>query len=158
TGSERELPINARKLGPADPQERVEISVYLRDPSGTSLVDGIDAHASQPGPQISREAYIAQHSADPEDLAKVEAFARAHHLSVVSVNPAERKVALTGTAGQLAATFATELHEYEQDGTTFRGRTGHLHVPQELEPIITGIFGLDDRPQATTHFRFLSQN
>ena len=68
-GSERSLPASARKLQPVNPQERIEISVYLRDPAETSLEGDVDTHAQQPGPQMSREAYIAAHSADPQDLA-----------------------------------------------------------------------------------------
>jgi len=37
---------------------------------------------------------------------------------------------------------------------SYRGRTGHIHVPEDLAPIIEGVFGLDDRPQARPHVRF----
>ena len=157
TGSERSIPASARKLRPVDPHERIEVSVYLRDPAASSLVGDTDTHATQPGPQTSREAYIAAHSANQEDLAKVEAFAHAHQLGIAAVNPAARKVVLSGTVGQFTNAFETELQYYEHESETFRGRTGHLHVPNELEPIITGVFGLDDRPQAQTHFRYLNK-
>src|ERR1035441_10284639 len=39
----------------------------------------------------------------------------------------------------------------------FRGRTGTLSVPNEYANIITGVFGLDNRPQALPHFRRLAQ-
>jgi kumamolisin len=157
TGSERDLPADARKIRPADPQERIEVSVYLRDPVASSLVGDVETHANQPGPQTSRQAYIAAHSAASEDMAAVETFARSHHLDIIEVNPAARKIVLAGTVGALAAAFDTEMHHYELDGNTFRGRTGYLHVPNGLEQIITGVFGLDNRPQAQTHFRFVSE-
>ena len=34
-----------------------------------------------------------------------------------------------------------------------RGRTGSLYIPAELSPVIEGVFGLDERPQAQTRFR-----
>jgi kumamolisin len=155
-GSERRLPAHARWVKPADPHERIEVSVYLRDPAEGMLSGQIDAHASQPGQQVSREEYIARHSASPEDVAKVEQFAHAHHLTVLSVDLAARRLVLGGTVAQFSAAFATELHHYEHEGQVFRGRSGYLHIPRELEHIVVGVFGLDDRPQAQPHLRFAS--
>ncbi|WP_052889322.1 S53 family peptidase [Thermogemmatispora carboxidivorans] len=153
-GSERHLPAQARQIGPADPNERLEVSLYLRDPAGSTLASQVEHHLSQPGQRLSREEYLTQHSASPEDVAKVEAFARAHQLSVLAVDRAARRLVLAGTVSQLCSAFGTELHYYEHEGETFRGRSGPLHIPQELEPIVVGVFGLDDRPQAQPHLRF----
>ncbi len=35
----------------------------------------------------------------------------------------------------------------------YRGRTGTLTLPSELDGVVTGVFGLDGRPQARAHFR-----
>src|SRR5262249_44033550 len=147
TGSERQLPADARQIGPVDPHENIEISVYLRDPAAST------AQTQQPGQRLSRAEYRNIHQADPNDIAKVEAFAHQHHLTVVEKDPVMRKIVLAGTAAAMSQAFATELHNYEIPQGTFRGRTGHLHVPSELEPIIDGIFGLDDRPQAQPRLR-----
>jgi kumamolisin len=143
SGSERQLLPGARQVGPVDPHEHIEVSVYLRDPAGVP----------QPGQRLSRAEYRSAHQAAPADLAKVEAFAQQHGLTVVQTDPVMRKIVLAGSAAAMTKAFATELHRYEHPGGTFRGRTGHLHVPSELEPIITGIFGLDDRPQARPRIR-----
>ncbi len=108
-GSERKLPAQAHLMGPVDPNERIEVSVYLRDPSASNPAGDINAHAQQPGPRMTREEYIASHSASPADLAKVEAFAREHNLTVVETDPAARKVALAGTAAQMMTAFSTQL-------------------------------------------------
>ena len=153
-GSERKLPAQAHLMGPVDPNERIEVSVYLRDPSASNLAGDINAHAQQPGPRMTREEYIASHSASPDDLAKVEAFAREHNLTVVETDPAARKVALAGTAAQMMTAFSTQLQHYDYQGKMFRGRTSYLHIPSELDQIIVGVFGLDDRPQAQPHLRY----
>jgi len=150
TGSERQLPANARQVGPVDPQEHIEISVYLRDPAASQT--------PQPGQRLSRAEYRSAHQAAPEDLAKVEAFAQQHQLTVVETDPVMRKVVLAGPAAAMMNAFATELHLYEHPEGEFRGRTGHLHVPDELEPIIAGVFGLDDRPQARPLFRVVKES
>src|SRR5579884_1164339 len=115
-GSERHLPAQARQIRPADPNERLEVSVYLRDPAGSALADQLEHHFSQPGQRLSREEYLAQHSASPEDIARVEAFARAHQLSVLAVDRAARRLVLAGTVSQLCSAFGTELHYYEYEG------------------------------------------
>jgi kumamolisin len=49
------------------------------------------------------------------------------------------------------------LKEYSHPQGNFRGRTGTLSVPAPYAAIITGVFGLDNRPQAEPHFRRLPQ-
>jgi kumamolisin len=51
-----------------------------------------------------------------------------------------------------------ELKEYSHPKGNFRGRTGAISVPAEYADIITGVFGLDNRPQAEPHFRRLHQH
>jgi kumamolisin len=57
----------------------------------------------------------------------------------------------------MSAAFATELQRYEHPGGTYRGRTGPLHIPNELDQIVVGVFGLDDRPQAQPHLQLLER-
>ncbi|GCF08904.1 S53 family peptidase [Dictyobacter arantiisoli] len=159
-GSERQAPTNARAIGPVDPEEQLEVSVYLRDPAAISGEDDVSQeHARQPGPRMSRSAYAATHSASPDDVAQVLAFANQHHLTVVSSDPVARQIILSGSSADMTQAFAVDLHRYAAENTagdeTFRGRTGHIHIPAALEQIITGVFGLDDRPQAHPRFRFL---
>lgn len=153
-GSERRLPPHARWIEPVDPQQRIEVSVYVRDPAPDDQAGNVDVYARRPGPQVSREEYIARHSADPNDIAVIERFAREHHLTVVDVDPTSRKIVLSGTVHHLTTAFATQLHHYEHEGVRFRGRSGYLHVPDYVDQIVTGVFGLDDRPQARAHLRF----
>jgi len=130
-GGERQLPAKAHQIGPVDPHERIEVSVYLRDPASSNPAGNISEHVQHPGPRMTRAEYIATHSAAPEDLAKVETFAREHHLTVVEKDPVSRKVILAGTADAMMTAFGTELQRYEYEGSTFRGRTGPLHIPNK---------------------------
>jgi kumamolisin len=152
--SEKILPAQARQVGPVDSQEHLEVSVYLRAPAGKNLAGDERVHAQQLGQSMSREEYLASYGADPADLAKVVAFAQQYALTVVEADAAQRKVVLEGTAQAMMAAFATKLHRYEYEGSTFRGREGYLHVPDALDQIVVGVFGLDDRPQAHAHIRY----
>jgi kumamolisin len=153
-GSERKPLVNARAVGPVDPNERIEVSVYLRAPSTGHLADRIGEQVQHPGRRLSREEYSASQSATPDDIAKVEEFAREHDLTIVETDPVARRIVLAGTAAALSVAFATELQRYEYAGGTFRGRSGPLHVPAELDQIVVGVLGLDDRPQARPRLRY----
>ncbi|MEO8970568.1 MAG: S53 family peptidase [Ktedonobacteraceae bacterium] len=157
SGSERQPLPNSRLVGPVDPNESVEVTVYLRTPSTSNLVNTINEQVQQHGRHLSREEYAANHSASPDDIAKVVDFAGKNDLTVVEKDPVGRKVVLAGTAAAMSAAFATELQRYEHPNGTYRGRTGPIHVPSELDQVIVGVFGLDNRPQAQPHLQLLDK-
>lgn len=147
-GSHRNPVAGARHVGPVDPKEVIEVSLYLRDPAGQiTPEDGIP-------PRLSREEYASQHSADPADIDQVKQFAQAHGLTVVEVDPVSRRVKLAGPVNAITSAFGTDLQLYEHSGKTFRGRTGPLSVPANLAGVVTSVLGLDNRPQAHTRLRY----
>ena len=155
TGSEREPLPGARPIGPVDPNETVEVTLYLRTPSSTNMANTINEQIQQRGKRLSREEYIATQSASPDDVAKVVEFARKHDLTIVETDTVGSRIVIAGTAAAMSTAFATELQRYEHPGGTYRGRTGPVHIPNELDKIVVGVFGLDDRPQAQPHLQVL---
>ena len=149
-GSDRQPIPGARVLGPIPPDERIEVTVRLR--ARTPIA------SAKPGARsfLTRIELRATSGADPADVASIEAFAADHGLEVLDVAVGERRVVLAGAAAALAAAFGVDLLGYELDGSTYRGRTGPLTIPTRLEPLVEGVFGLDDRPQARPHFRILA--
>jgi kumamolisin len=157
-GSERAPLYGARSAGAVTPDERIEVSVRVRARPGTRDPAASGALEDKPPVEreyLSREEYAARHGAAPDDIAKVEAFAKQHHLAVVESSAPRRTVVLSGTASALSAAFGATLMQFEHDGGTYRGRTGSLSVPADLAGIVEGVFGLDNRPQATPHFQVL---
>ncbi|HJZ49955.1 MAG TPA: protease pro-enzyme activation domain-containing protein, partial [Roseiflexaceae bacterium] len=145
----------ARAIGPADPQARIEVTVLVRPSQALAAPDALSASLPNQRRYMSRKEFEQTHGAAPEDLAKVEAFAHDHHLDVVEVNLAGRTIRLSGTIADFSAAFGVELQQYLYEGGTYRGRTGHVNVPADLDGIVVGVFGLDDRPVARPHFRRL---
>src|SRR5579859_6676596 len=123
-GSERDPLPGASPVGPVDPGEQIEATVYLRPPTRGGLSNIISEQAQKKRPPLTREEYNATLSASPDDIAKIEQFALAHNLTVVSTDPVRRRMVLAGTAEALSAAFATELQKYEHPGGTYRGRIG----------------------------------
>ena len=156
-GSDREPIAGSRSVGPVAPQERIEVSVLVRPRPGARAADEVTGdQLPRDRSYPSRDAYAAAHGAAADDIAKVVAFAHAHSLVVVEQNAARRTVVMSGTAAQMAAAFDVRLQQYEHDNGTYRGRTGPITVPAELDGIVQGVFGLDDRPQAMPHFQILN--
>jgi len=161
-GSERALPPGAQALRAADPQERLEVSVILRPRAREQLQARLAAlHAAtrrgmRPRP-LSPEAFAQRHGASSADMRAVRRFAARHGLAVVAASAARRTLMLSGTVAQFNAAFAVELQYFEHAQGSFRGRSGPLQVPEELQEVITAVLGLDNRPQARAHFRVLRQ-
>lgn len=156
-GSDRGSPLHgAHVIGPVPADERFEVTVRVRRRAALGSLATNGFHADQaPGKRkyLTREHYAANYGADPADLEKVAAFAKAHNLVVVESSPARRSVFLSGTAADFAKAFGATIEEHEHDGGTYRGRSGALTVPADLEPIIEGVFGIDNRPVAKPHFQ-----
>src|SRR6202043_2384985 len=49
--------------------------------------------------------------------------------------------------------FEVKLKQYEPPTGQYRGRIGEIHIPADLQDVVEGVFGLDNRPQAKPHFR-----
>lgn len=129
------------RTGETDPATPVTVTVYLR---GTG---------AEPG-HMSREEYAAGHGASDADIEAVTRFANEHGLTVGDVNRGRRSMELSGTAGAMSAAFGTTLGDYRSiTGVRFHAPEGGLSVPAELDGVVTGVFGLDERPQAQPHFR-----
>lgn len=147
-GSRRFPLVGARPIGPADPAERVEVTVVVRRRPDAHLVP----HG---GTRLGRADFAAAAGAHPADVAAVEAFAWDADLEVVAADPIRRTLTLAGSVAALGRAFGVRLERWEHAGGTYRGRTGPIFVPAHLGGIVEGVFGLDDRTQADPHFRLL---
>ena len=155
-GSERSPLPNSSALGPADPTERLEVTVVVRAMDRPGLQDRLQKIAKRqpaPPPHLSRAEYARRHGASQADLDAVREFAEAHGLAVVQEHAGRRTMVLAGTVAQFNDAFAVELQHCSHPRGTYRGRTGPVNIPAELVGIIEAVLGLDNRPQAETHFR-----
>jgi kumamolisin len=141
----------ATEVGPADPNAPVEVTIRLRPKTKLTLQQA--ATPLRERTHLARAEYEQRHGADAAAIARVEAFAREHNLSVKETSAARRTVILSGTVAAMSQAFAVELKQCEHAGRRYRGRTGAVQLPAELHDIVEGVFGLDNRPQAKPHFR-----
>ncbi len=146
-GSERK-PLPAADLaGTVKPDEVVRVTVILRHKDG--------APSPRPGHSLSHQDFEQKHGADPQAIAVVERFAHNAGLTVVESSARKRRVILSGPIEAFSKAFGATLNCYRLGGSKkeFRGRTGTLDIPTELEGSVLAILGLDNRPVAQPHFR-----
>ena len=151
-GSELRPSPSARVIGPADPQERISVTIVLRRKAGAEPIPNFEHFRKTPPAsrrRLSQQEFADKYGASDEDLRKVADFARGAGLSVDEMNAARRTVVVTGTAEQLSRAFGVTLQRYEHQvrhrrGTqpvteTYRGLDGFIHIPKDLEGIIIGV-------------------
>jgi len=154
-GSERAPLEGAREIGPANPNEIVDVTIRLRSRAGKKPIVNADEFTKpiEERTILSRKEFEKLHGAAPDSIARVESFAREHKLTVKEKSPGRRTVVLSGTVTAMNDAFGVELKEYEHPNGKYRGRTGSVQLPAELQGVVEGVFGLDNRPQAKPHFR-----
>lgn len=154
-GSSRTALPGGRRIGPADPNERIQVTVFLRrgDAKPFPAIDALGARSGPNRKYLSREEFVAAYGARPQDLAAIRRFAEQYGLKVSSESAERRTVLLTGTLQAFGDAFEVQLARWEHPTGTYRCRTGALTIPAELDEVVQGVFGLDNRPQAKTHFR-----
>src|ERR1700722_7101255 len=154
-GSDRtELP-EARSEGPADPAERVEITLVTRRAAA------LPRTASGAPVRLTRDELRQSYGSSPADQDRVAEVltATAPAIEITSTDPGSRRMTVAGPAGSLAAAFGTELSVVSSPGpagteVTHRYRSGALQIPAELDGIVDAVLGLDNRPQAVPHYRY----
>ena len=159
-GSERRPVTGAKVAGKVDPEQRIEITLQLRRRAGTEVENELNratANSLAERRYLTREELARVGSADPNDVASVEAFAHDHNLTVSDVSLSRRTVRLSGTIADLSRAFGVTLKTYKAGGITYRGRTGAVYVSKSLEGVVERVLGLDDRPVVSPHFRVLAR-
>ncbi len=150
--SERAVPANATHIGRTDAQQIISVSVIVK------RKNPLDLHALA-GQIVSHEDFDAQFAADPASFEALRTFAHDNGLTVdeSASSLSRRTIVLRGTAQAMEKAFGVELHDYE-DATTkkrYHTFTGQITMPDTHAPLVDAVLGLDARPVAKPHFRFL---
>jgi kumamolisin len=161
-GSDRAVAVGAEAKGATDPEESCRVTVLLRcrsegegagiENARAAVESNVTKHLAQ-RQYLTRQEFLATRGASEEDANKVKKFAQEYGLTVLETNLHKRSVVLVGTAAAISSAFRVELLRYDHPNGSYRGRTGPVYIPAELEGIVTAVLGLDNRPQAKPHFR-----
>lgn len=138
------LPVG--KLLELDREEAITVTVRLRRKKELST-------GALTGKRLTRAIYENKYAASPDDVTKVEAFAKEYSLTTVEVNLARRSILLNGTISNLEQAFDVDLKNYQTESGKFRVLTKEVYVSAELKDIIKGVFGFDNQPIARPMFQ-----
>jgi kumamolisin len=159
-GSERQKYTRGQITGPCDGNELVRATVMVRRKNAREFEHLVrrfeQRRLSDQVQPLTSEEFAERFGADPADLQSVADFAAKNGLRVEETDAARRTTVLSGTVEQMNKAFGVALQKCEEGGRTFRVREGSISVPETIGGIVTGVFGLDERPQAKPHFRLQS--
>jgi kumamolisin len=151
-GADRAVPGNATHIGRTDPKQIISVSVIVK------RKNPLDLHALG-GQIVSREDFDTQFAADPATFDALRTFAHQNGLAVdeSASSLSRRTLVLRGPAQAMEKAFGVELHDYEDETTKkrFHGFTGQVTLPDTHALLVDAVLGLDARPVAKAHFRFL---
>jgi kumamolisin len=152
------------ELVPLPGSERTEVTAAQPAAAPLSADDGIDAtvvlrrRAAVPdsalsGPGMTSAELAEAYGADPGEVAQVTARLSQLGLQIVGVDAASRRVQVRGPISVMERVFGTTLQSIVHLGpagnaSDRRVRSGGLAIPADLAGIVTGVLGLDNRPQS----------
>ena len=149
-GSEKLLP-KAKKLAKINKDELIDITIKLR--AKKALPNLLDPAIYKNFKPITQQELSSVYGSSDADIKTVHAFAHHMGLSIVKTEVGKKTMQLRGSIKQMEAAFKVSLSSYKnEEGKTFRGRKGSIKIPQELDGIVEGVFGLDNRAIAKAKF------
>src|SRR5215469_16188202 len=105
---------------------------------------------------LTPEEFRVEFGASPDATQKVVNWLAAQGFSVDRVGRGGRWIQFSGTAAQVEAAFATEMHRYQTNGTAHIANASDLSLPAPMAPLVSGVLPLHDfsfkRPLLGRHF------
>ena len=141
--------------GPVDPSMKLDHVMVMLKRSAAQQAD-LDQLLAEQQDRSSRnyhawltpEQFGDRFGASPNDIAQVVSWLQAEGLAVDEVSRARNWIWFSGTAGQMQAALRTEVRRYSVAGESHFANSTEPSVPAAIEPLVSGIQGLDDfRPQ-----------
>jgi kumamolisin len=128
-----------------DPTENIEVTIVVKD----KLMIVQDSNKIR----LSRMEYEKIYTCKDSRVDLLAEFATWFNLKILAVQQAPNNLLLSGQIAQFEKAFRTQLKYYtDEGGHRFRGRAGYIQIPAELEAIVDGIYGLDNRQSAKPYF------
>jgi len=138
-------------LGPVEPAFRIGyITLMLKktDAQQAALEQLLQQQQDPASPNyhdwLTPEQYADRFGLSQSDLDKISAWLRSEGFTVEYTARGRDWLAFSGTAGQVLATFHTQVHRYRVDGEMHFANATAPSVPASLAPLVAGFMGLDD--------------
>jgi len=139
----------APKIGPADPSQTIEITVWLNvhnrqqlDSVAEDLYDPTSLHYRD---WLSFAQIAADYGPTAEEAKTVKEFLSAHDLSVVLADPNNFFVRARGTIPKVSAAFRVQLSNFNVRGAVVRANTTDPYIEGAAAPFVHLVSGLSNQ-------------
>lgn len=88
--------------------------------------------------------YGARFGVSAQDISRICAWLKAHGFTVDEIPNGNRLIVFSGTAGEVAEAFHTEIHYYKVGGTEHIANAENPQIPAALSGVVGGIVSLHD--------------
>ncbi len=135
---------------PAATPIEFDVGLELSDPTGAVA---LQRAVSDPGSKSYRHYLTAaqwekRFSPSKASVDAVTGWLQSQGVAVEAVSPDRLTLQATASAATIERAFGTTLAQYSRDGQVLRSSTGALSVPAAIAPLVAGVSGVDQRPQA----------
>jgi subtilase family serine protease len=139
----------AAKIGPADPSQTIEITVWLKVHNRQQL-DSVAEDLYDPSSQhyrawLSFSQIEANYGPTAQEANAVKEFLSAHDLSIVLADPHNFFVRAQGTIAQVAAAFRVQISNFKVNGKVIRANTSNPYVDGTAAPFVHLVSGLSNQ-------------
>jgi pseudomonalisin len=126
------------------------------DPTQQAALDQLVAAQHNPASPyyhqwLTPEDFGQRFGVAESDLQTVVRWLESHGMQVEEVTNGRRLILFSGTAGQVAQAFHTQIRQYKVNGETHFANSADPQIPQALAPVIVGPVSLHDFQSASTH-------
>jgi subtilase family serine protease len=139
----------AHKIGPADPSQTIEITVWLNVHNRQQLDSVAEDLYDPSSPHYRAWLKFSQIAADyaptAEEAKTVVEFLSAHKLSIVLADPHNFFVKARGPVAQVSATFRVELSNFEVKGKVIRSNTSDPYIEGAAAALVHLVSGLSNQ-------------
>jgi subtilase family serine protease len=152
TANRREAtPANDRgALLPNEPIEHIQLQLALDDANEQRLADFVAAQHDPKSAQfhnwLTPDDFGARFGVAQADIDRIVGWLTSYGFQINVVYPNRTTIDFSGTAGQVARAFHTEMHRFEVNGVSYFANVGDPELPAALAPVVAGIVSLNDFP------------
>jgi len=139
----------ATKIGPADPSQTIEITVWLnvhnRQQLDSVAEDLYDPSSSHYRDWLSFSEIAADFGPTAQEANAVKEFLSAHHLSITLTDPNNFFVQAQGTIAQVSAAFRIHMSNFKVNGKVIRANTTDPYIEGGAAPFVHLVSGLSNQ-------------
>ncbi len=148
----------ATQVGPHAAHAKIGIIIGMRLRNQAKLQAFLEQvqnpHSAVYHQWLTPSEFTARYGPTKSDVAAVEAFLKAHGITVKSVSRNRILIHTVATTAVYDHAFGIEINDYKLNGRSFFSTTDRPKIPRAIAPLISGIIGLNRGVQVHAHSFF----